>query len=105
LRKASSLEKKKKNVIFSSAVEHELLVFLSFYPDILFTTAQDIHLSRISQYLFDLSKKFSSFYQTVPILQESDENKRISRLTLIQATAQVLENGLKLLGIRTLEEM
>jgi arginyl-tRNA synthetase len=41
----------------------------------------------------------------VSILKEADESKKEFRLSLITGTAQVLENGLYLLGIETPEEM
>jgi arginyl-tRNA synthetase len=55
--------------------------------------------------LFELAQTFNAFYQEVSILKEADESKKEFRLSLITGTAQVLENGLYLLGIETPEEM
>jgi arginyl-tRNA synthetase len=55
--------------------------------------------------LFELSQAFNSFYQEVPVLQEKNDELRLFRLNLIIATAQVLKNGLYLLGIEAPEEM
>jgi arginyl-tRNA synthetase len=58
----------------------------------------------LCNYLYDLSGKFSSFYEACPVLQ-SDEPTRSSRLLLCQLTAAVLKEGLNLLGIETIEQM
>ena len=56
-------------------------------------------------YLFDLAGRFSSFYEACPILNQEDESLRNSRLKLARLTADVLKQGLDLLGIPTLEKM
>ncbi len=56
-------------------------------------------------YLFDLAGRFSSFYEACPILNQEDEALRNSRLKLSMLTANVLKQGLDLLGIPTLEKM
>jgi len=56
-------------------------------------------------YLFDLAGRFSSFYEACPILNQEDEALRNSRLKLSMLTANVLKQGLELLGIPTLEKM
>lgn len=58
----------------------------------------------IATHLYDLAQKFNVFYQKHPILKEKDEIKHF-RLSLTKAVAQVLKNGLHLLGIRTVEKM
>lgn len=55
-------------------------------------------------YLYDLSGKFSAFYENCPVLQ-SEEPTRSTRLLLCQHTAAVLKKGLNLLGIDTIEQM
>lgn len=59
----------------------------------------------LTNYLFELSQNFNSFYEVSPVLKEVDESKRNLRLNLIKATAQVIKNGLNLLGIEAPEEM
>ena len=59
----------------------------------------------LTNYLFELSQNFNSFYEVSPVLKEEDESKRNLRLNLIKATAQVIKNGLNLLGIEAPEEM
>ncbi|WP_409301886.1 arginine--tRNA ligase [Peribacillus sp. SCS-155] len=59
--------------------------------------------SVIAKYLIELAKAFNSFYGNVRILEEN--NALVSRLALVQATAIVLKEGLRLLGIKAPEQM
>ena len=85
----------------------EMLVLrkLQQFPEVVETAAQQYLPNLLCSYLFELSQNFNSFYQEIPVLKEADKNKRAFRLSLIQATAQVLKNGLNLLGIEAPEEM
>jgi arginyl-tRNA synthetase len=90
-----------------SLMPNELAVMrkLVQFPEVLTQVAGDYLPNLLCNYLFELSQSFNSFYQEVPVLQETDEQKRAFRLNLITATAQVLKNGLYLLGIEAPEEM
>jgi arginyl-tRNA synthetase len=54
------------------------------------------------QLSFDLAQKFNAFYNKHKILGSKDEELRIK---LTAGTAQVLKNGLNLLGIQAPEHM
>ncbi len=56
-------------------------------------------------YLFELAGLFSSFYEACPILSADTEEQKQSRLKLAQLTARTIQQGLDLLGIKTLERM
>ncbi|MDO5708079.1 MAG: arginine--tRNA ligase [Andreesenia angusta] len=60
--------------------------------------------SFISRYLLDLAHDFNKFYHECPILN-ADEDIKIARLALVNATETVLETGLGLLGIDVPEKM
>ncbi|HQY89156.1 MAG TPA: DALR anticodon-binding domain-containing protein, partial [Tepidisphaeraceae bacterium] len=55
-------------------------------------------------YLYELSGKFSTFYEACPVIQ-SDEPTRSSRLALCDLTARTIAKGLDLLGIGHPERM
>ncbi|MEX2369002.1 MAG: arginine--tRNA ligase [Candidatus Paceibacterota bacterium] len=57
----------------------------------------------VATYLHELAKSFNSFYGSTQII--SDAAAAGYRLAITEATAQVLENGLKLLGIKAPEKM
>lgn len=60
----------------------------------------------LCQYLFDLAQKYNLFYSKCPILtaKEGEKTKNL-RLLLTKATANILKQGLYLLGISSPERM
>lgn len=73
-----------------------------FYPEVVASAAADLTPNVLCTYLFDLAQMFNVFYAKHQILEGESKNLR---LLLTQATAQVLQNGLGLLGIETIERM
>ncbi len=59
----------------------------------------------VAQYLIQLGRAFNEFYHACPVLQETDKDKQLARLLLIDCARSVLRNGLSLLGIDAPEEM
>jgi arginyl-tRNA synthetase len=90
---------------FGHPLEQELLHDLVKFPEVVAQAAQTYKPNLICNYLFELSRIFSSFYQEVPVLSATKEDLRVSRLKLVKAFAQVIKNGLHLLGITTFEKM
>jgi arginyl-tRNA synthetase len=84
--------------------EQNLLILLNRYPEILELAAVSYEPHIIAHYLRDLSQAFHAYYNQHVFLIE-DDNLRNARLNLIVATQQVIENGLNLLGVGTLEIM
>jgi len=85
-------------------LERELLIKLARYPEIVFAANQKYDPSELAKYLFELVQLSNDYYHGVNILKAESKVCR-ARLTLIKAIAQVLNNGLELLGINVLEEM
>lgn len=56
-------------------------------------------------YLYELAGVFSSFYEHCPILNNDDQQVKLSRLKLALLTERTLKQGLNLLGIKTVEKM
>jgi arginyl-tRNA synthetase len=59
----------------------------------------------ITSYLWDLAKAFSGFYDGCPVLKAETPALRQSRLLLCDLTGRVIQKGLELLGIGTVERM
>jgi arginyl-tRNA synthetase len=78
---------------------------LNKFTEIVEQAAKDYMPNILTNYLFELSQNFNSFYETMPVLQEENKELKAFRLNLVTATAQVLKNGLGLLGIEAPEEM
>ncbi len=89
---------------FADRQERELLRLLIEFPGIVEEAAKKYAPHLISTYLFDLAKNFNKFYERVPVLK-SAKNEKTARLVLVWASAQVIENGLNLLGIGVPDKM
>lgn len=85
-------------------VELKLLKLLSQYPTVALEAGKNIAPHTVCHYLFDVTQTFNQFYRENKVLVD-DENVRNFRMKLTKATAIVLQNGLNLLGIETLEQM
>lgn len=57
------------------------------------------------EFLYELSKKFNSFYNDVSILSAPDEQTKLFRLKICASVKQVLTQGLWTLGIEAPEKM
>jgi arginyl-tRNA synthetase len=75
-----------------------LMLKLAQYPDMLTAAAQDFAPHDVTFYLRELASLYHSYYDAERILVD-DETVRQARLALVAATAQVLHNGLKVLGV------
>jgi arginyl-tRNA synthetase len=84
--------------------ERELLNRLARYPDTLSRAALEEDPQQLTTYLRELAYEFHSYYNAHKFLLE-DSGLRDARLALIQATRQVLANGLGLLGVSAPESM
>lgn len=82
--------------------EVQLMRVLSQYSGILVDVSKNYSSNLLCEYLHQLSQSFNSFYSQNKIIDEPLES---FRLALTAATAQVLKNGLNVLGIETLEKM
>jgi arginyl-tRNA synthetase len=81
-----------------------LLQKLGDYPDVLAQAAAELAPHQIAFYLRDLAGEFHSYYNAVRILK-SDAPFRLPRLAMCAAIAQVLRNGLALIGVSAPERM
>ncbi len=84
--------------------ESALLRVLYQFPEIVAKSAFNLAPNIIANYLYDLTQKFNLFYQKQPILKAEGKSRNF-RLMLTRATANILKEGLYLLGIKTVEKM
>jgi arginyl-tRNA synthetase len=71
---------------------------LAEYPELLTEAAAELVPHALAFYLRDLAGDFHTFYNADRVLVD-DQNLKASRLALLLATRQVLQNGLKVLGV------
>ncbi|MBI5275053.1 MAG: arginine--tRNA ligase [Burkholderiales bacterium] len=82
----------------SSPAALTLMLQLAKYPDMLAAAAADFAPHDVTFYLRELAASYHSYYDSERILVD-DENVKKARLALVAACAQVLHNGLAVLGV------
>ena len=91
-----------------SALTHEkaeaLATRLADFPTLLATAARDLAPHVLPFYLREVAAAFHSYYNAERFLVD-DIRDRTARLALAAATAQVLKNGLQLLGVSAPDKM
>jgi len=88
--------------------ERELVGLLAQYPKVLLSAAQLRQPHRVARYIEELAAQYHRFYNDCRVLPLGDEkvsDLNSARATLSQATAQVISNGLDLLGVNAPEKM
>jgi arginyl-tRNA synthetase len=85
--------------------ERALALQLLRFGEVLEAAAADYKPNAITAYLWDVAKAYSGFFVNCPVLKAETPALRDSRLLLCDLTARVIQKGLDLLGIRTLERM
>jgi arginyl-tRNA synthetase len=81
-----------------------LMLLLAKYPEMLTAAAEGNAPHDVTFYLRDLASSYHSYYDAERILVD-DEKVKLARLALVAATAQVLHNGLAVLGVSAPERM
>ncbi len=87
-----------------SPIAQALMLQLSKYPAMLTEAAKGFAPHDVTFYLRDLASSYHSYYDAERILVD-DVPTKLARLALIAATAQVLKNGLAILGVSAPEKM
>ncbi len=81
-----------------------LMQQLAKFPEMLGAASRDFAPHDVTFYLRDLAACYHSYYDAERILVD-DEPTRLARLALVAATAQVLHNGLAVLGVSAPQQM
>jgi arginyl-tRNA synthetase len=88
--------------------ERELIGLLTEFPRVVESAAEMREPHRVARYIEDLAGQYHRFYNDCRVLPLGDEKPtelNSSRATLCLATAQVISNGLDLLGVSAPEKM
>jgi arginyl-tRNA synthetase len=81
-----------------------LMLLLAKYPAMLTAAAEGFAPHDVTFYLRELAAAYHSYYDAERILVDDEAVKR-ARLALVRATAQVLHNGLAVLGVSAPQKM
>jgi arginyl-tRNA synthetase len=82
--------------------ERNLLAKMAEYPEILERSVDELMPHHICNYLYELAQTFNNFYEHNRVIGDPREAERLS---LVSDYADVLEEGLKLLGIPAPQQM
>ncbi len=88
----------------NSSPAQSLMLLLAKYPEMLSAAAADFAPHDVTFYLRELAACYHSYYDAERILVD-DEGIKLARLALVAATAQVLHNGLAVLGVSAPQKM
>jgi arginyl-tRNA synthetase len=89
---------------FSTPQEMDLIAILMNFNHVVQQATEQYRPSVLTAFLYDLARAYNSFYAECPV-GTAAEPVRSSRLQLSKATANVLKQGLALLGIEAPEKM
>lgn len=82
--------------------EIALALHLCQFGEVLEAMSKDLAPNRLSDYLYALAEKFHAFFRDCRV-EGSDQES--SRLNLCEGTSRILEKGLSILGLKTLDKM
>lgn len=86
-------------------IEIELLQHLSDFRDVIAKAGKEYSPALLANYTYDLVKLYNSFYQSISILKEENEDLRTFRILLSKKVGEVIESGMKLIGVNVPERM
>uniref|UniRef100_A0A0G4GJL9 arginine--tRNA ligase n=1 Tax=Chromera velia CCMP2878 TaxID=1169474 RepID=A0A0G4GJL9_9ALVE len=89
----------------SVACERELALAILRFPDVMTAILEDLHIHRLAEYMYDLSGKFSNFYNNDDCKVVGSGQFEASRLLMCLVTQQTLHTCFSLLGISPLSRI
>ncbi|MDB4068759.1 arginine--tRNA ligase [Pseudomonadales bacterium] len=92
------------DILIQEPLEMQLGLKLLQFSETVDAVTEDYQANILCNYLFELAGLFMSFYEACPILKAAPE-VTTSRLLIADLTARVIQQGLDLLGIDTVEQM
>jgi arginyl-tRNA synthetase len=85
--------------------EKEVIKLLTEYPLVIDEAGIALSPAVLANYIYELVKSYNHFYQTIPILIETDEKLKNMRLAMSANVAKVIRSSMKLLGVEVPERM
>jgi len=91
-------------IILETEIEKQIASSIVRFPECVQKAAEYYKPNLIADHIYDLAQKFSSFYNSTPVLKAEKELVQ-SRLLLSESVAHTIKTGLDLLGIDVVERM
>jgi arginyl-tRNA synthetase len=95
----------KNNEIVLHEKEKELIKQIALFPEVIQAAAINHSPALVANYCYELVKEYNSFYQSVSILGESDQDKKMFRVQLSKKVSDIIGDAFGLLGIEVPERM
>ena len=91
--------------LLTATEEWELIKALGDFPTVVAKAAENLHPSKLTGYLYEVTKLFSKFYQQCPIIGAENTELASARLYLAECTLTVMKNAMELVLVPYLEKM
>ncbi|MFN9641619.1 MAG: arginine--tRNA ligase [Pirellula sp.] len=92
-------------ILIDHVAERTLALQILRFEDTLAASMTEYLPNGVTEYLFDLARCFSSFFDQCSVLNAESLEQKQSRLKLTVLAGRILKQGLELLGIETVERM
>jgi arginyl-tRNA synthetase len=92
-------------ISIAKPAERALALEILRFEESLAAVVSDYRPNHLTNYLFALAGRFSTFYEQCPVLKAETPELQRSRLALCEVTARTLRQGLALLGIDAVDKM
>jgi arginyl-tRNA synthetase len=96
---------RKDTELLEDDLDRALMLKIFEFPDIVKKSEDLLMTSVLANYLYKLASVANKYYETIPIIKDENENRKLARLILIKKASDVLKDGLALLGIEVLEKI
>ncbi len=104
MRKAGTIGDFDSNISLEE-VELALIKKLVEFPEVIQEAGSNYSPALIANYTYDLVKSFNSFYQSISIFNEENEDLKNFRLHLSKKTGQTVNIAMKLIGVNVPDQM
>jgi len=91
--------------LLNDEIEIKLIKDIAKYPEVVENAKINNQPYVLADYLYNLSQKFSHYYENIPVLKAKNSNLKNARLFLCKSLSNVLASGLEILGIEFPEKM
>jgi arginyl-tRNA synthetase len=88
-----------------NSVEKNIILKLAKFSEIRDQAAKEYDPAYIAHYLYELADMVNSYYHSTSILKESNSESKNNKLYLLERVSRIIQKGLELLSIQTLDEM
>lgn len=101
--RTANFESKNINAEFSGAVAQDVLRKINAYSVVLHSARKHLSVHPIAHYLLELASTFNNFYNREKVLDGGKDEQE--KLAILNSVLRVMEHGLGILGIETVEKM